>query len=56
MILRQKHVHILHSHDALYQYHDSPTTGILKMTADPLEPGLDDTWLTSAGLGMTRWR
>ena len=46
-ILHQKHVHKLHSHKAPYQdlYHDSPTTGISKMTADPLEPGIDDTWL-----------
>ena len=25
-------------------YHDSHTTGISKITADPLEPALDDTW------------
>ena len=50
MMLHQKHVHTLHSHEAPYLCHDSPTTGISKTTTDPLEPGLDDNIVSTSAM------
>ena len=35
----QTYNHVLHSLETLFPCHDSPTTKISKMTADPLDPG-----------------